>query len=143
MEEDLLCYALLLKNNLIVTDKYNKKLDALFLENSKDSLLLELEFMSSDLHTSIQLLKEHFQKREIDKEAFGAVLLQELKEFYDKKTISVEEFGKRAYSLWNELPNNLAMGDPFHILSFADDPCSWGDKQQSQKIYEDLFGFYG
>lgn len=142
MKEELLCYALLLKCGLLLIDKYSPKLDTLFLENPDDSLLLNLEFMSSDLNSAIQLISEEFYRTKIDKEAFGRVLLQELKEIYNQKNISTPVFGKRVYSLWNKLPNGLSMEEPFHILSYADDPCSWGDEQQSDKIYKDLFEFY-
>lgn len=33
-------------------------------------------------------------------------------------------------------------GEPFHTLSYADDPLSWNDEKQTRKLYEELFEFY-
>ncbi len=142
MKEKLLCYALLLNNNLMSADKYNENLNDMFLENPNDDLLLELEFISSDLRASIRLILEYFYETKINKKTFGVVLLQELKDVYNTKTINIKDFGKLTYALWKQLPNSLALDDPFHTLSYADDPLSWGDEKQTKKIYEDLFDFY-
>lgn len=31
---------------------------------------------------------------------------------------------------------------PFWTLSYADDPLSWGDEEQSKALYEEAFDFY-
>lgn len=32
--------------------------------------------------------------------------------------------------------------EPFHTLSYDDNPLSWGDEEQTRKIYEDFFDFH-
>lgn len=142
MKEKLLCYALLLKNDLITFDKYEEYLNNAFLEEPDNSLLLELEFLTSDLCATINLIIGECYINGIDIDLFGKVLLEELKNTYYLKTVSIEEFGKRAYLLWNDIPYSIGKEEPFHTLSYANDPLSWGDINQTYKIYEDLFEYY-
>lgn len=120
MVEKLMCYVLLLHNGLIAFDKYDAYLNMVFLKDPDNAFLL-------DLH---------------DKDVFGKLLLKELKDIYYQKSLSIDEFGKRTYLLWKEIPCCIGKDEPFHTLSFADDPLSWGDVEQSCKIYEDLFAYY-
>ena len=32
--------------------------------------------------------------------------------------------------------------DPFFTMCYADDPLSWGDKDQTRELYEQMFRFY-
>lgn len=142
MKEKLLCYALLLNNNLMSADKYNENLNIMFLKNPDNNLLLELQFISLDSEASISLIFEYFYKTKINKESFGVILLKELKNVYNTKVMNIQEFGKHTYNLWHELPDEFASDEPFYTLCYADDPLSWNDEQQTQKIYDELFEFY-
>lgn len=46
------------------------------------------------------------------------------------------------YLLWESLPGCVQDEEPFSILTYADEPLSWGDEQQSREIYEKVFGYY-
>lgn len=41
-------------------------------------------------------------------------------------------------------PDNLKLKSsmPFYILSYADDPLSWGDEKQARELYENAIGYY-
>ncbi|MGX8850608.1 hypothetical protein [Amedibacillus sp. YH-ame10] len=142
MKEKILCYALLLKNDLITFDKYEEYLNNAFLEEPDNSLLLELEFLTSDLCATINLIIGDCYSNENDIDIFGKILLEELKNTYYLKTLSIEEFGKRTYLLWNDIPYSIGKEQPFHTLSYADDPLSWGDINQVRTMYENLFEYY-
>lgn len=142
MIEKLLSYALLLNSGLMTVKKYEEYLNNEFLKNPDDDLLLELQFLTSDLHSTVRLIFEECYNNEMDKDIFGEVLLQELKETYYLKSLPMKEFGQRAYLLWKDIPYSISSEEPFHTLSYADDPLSWGDIEQTCKIYEDLFEYY-
>ena len=46
------------------------------------------------------------------------------------------------YSLWESLPGNIQNIEPFFTLSYADDPLSWGDEEQTRNIYEYMLNYY-
>ena len=46
------------------------------------------------------------------------------------------------YSLWEVLPTTIQHKQPFYMLSYADDPLSWGDIEQSRSIYENVLNYY-
>lgn len=46
------------------------------------------------------------------------------------------------YSLWQNLPEQISYVEPFYILSYADDPLSWGDEKQARELYENAIGYY-
>ncbi|WP_333651632.1 hypothetical protein [Lacrimispora sp.] len=72
----LFAYAYLWAFNFISKKKYNAHLDALFLEESNDEILLELEECSSDLNTSFIKLKRYFENEvsSFESNIFGKVL---------------------------------------------------------------------
>lgn len=61
---------------------------------------------------------------------------------YEKCHCNIHEFAGRMYKLWKSLPDCLRYIEPFHTLSYADDPLSWGDEKQTREIYEELFKYY-
>lgn len=142
--ERLICKTLLWKIGLSTGEDYNAKLDKMFLENSNCNLLLELESCSSNCDSTFDILQRFwkYEFKDFSLDAFEKCLLADLKKIYFSNAFTLEDFGKKCYSLWRELPSELHMIEPFHILSYADDPLSWNDEVQTRKLYEDLFNFY-
>jgi hypothetical protein len=40
------------------------------------------------------------------------------------------------------LPSVIQSVEPFWSLSYADDPLSWGDVNQTKELYEEMLNFY-
>ena len=142
--ELLICKALLWIFGFSVAENYNKTLDSMFLAQPESDILLELESCSSDSDATFDALHRYwmYECKEFSVDIFGKCLLENLKTAYQANIFSIEEFGRKCYSLWQTLPEDLQYIDPFHILSYADDPLSWGDEAQMREIYEELFDFY-
>ena len=142
--ERLLCKALLWKAGLITCEAYNETLNELFLKNTEDDLLLELESYTLDSDTSYNVLHRYweYECKDFSADVFGKYLLDELKAVYQSNAFPLKVYGKKCFRVWRCLPDELQMKEPFHILSYADDPLSWGDESASKKIFEELFGFY-
>ena len=142
--ESLICKSLLWKIGLSTEEDYNAKLDVMFLKEPENDLLLELESCSSDCVTTFGILQRYwkYDYKDLSVEEFGRCLLEGLKTTYFSNIFTITEFGKKCYSLWQELPREINTKEPFHVLSYADDPLSWGDEAQTREIYENLFDFY-
>lgn len=138
--EELLAYALLLYKGFPLEDEYQKRLDDLFIKNPTDDVLLELEFISNNLKESIIYLRTHFGYNHFCYEIFGQVLMQKLKIYYDNTEL--KQFSYKVYSLWKNLPRNIQNEEPFSMLSYADDPLSYGDEIQTRKLYEYILDYY-
>ena len=142
--EKLICKSLLWKIGLTDGNDYSKTLDKMFLSDVNNELLLELESCSFDYDTAFDIL-QRFWKYECKNffvDIFGRCLTEDLKTVYESNDFTIEDFGKKCYSLWQQLPNELNTMEPFHTLCYADDPLSWGDEEQARKIYEEFFDFY-
>lgn len=138
--EELLAYAYLLGMNLITEAMYEEKLNELFLENPMDEDLLELEFLSGNRKETVIYIRTHIDYNSMDFNRFGRVLFGVLKPIYE--SMDIHRFGSAMYSLWENLPGNLQLIKPFRTLSYADDPLSWGDVEQSREIYEEMLDYY-
>jgi len=122
--------------------EYNDYLDALFLKTQKNDLLLELEWYSSDIHRSIAIIYENCEMANLDYRIFGEVLLEKLKKAYFQNKMNIGDFCSKIYMLWEKLPCEIKLVQPFHAMSYADDPLSWGDEKQAREICENMFAFY-
>ena len=142
--ENLICKSLLWKMGFANAEDYNTTLDKMFLENSNNDLLLKLESCSSDCNTTFDILQRYwkYECEDFSVDNFGKCLLEELKTVYFSNSFTITEYGKKCHSLWQQLPNEMHTKEPFHILSYADDPLSWNDEAQTRKLYEDMFDFY-
>lgn len=138
--EKLLAYAYLLEIGLITDDMYEEKLNELFLVDPMDEDLLELEYLSSSTKETVVYIRTHIDYNSMDCDKFGSELFELLKTIY--KNMDIDEFGSAMYSLWEALAGNLQDKEPFRILSYADEPLSWGDVDQTRKIYEEMLGYY-
>lgn len=72
---------------------------------------------------------------------FGKKLALLLEKHYDMCP-DKKKFGEKTYSLWRILPWAVSGEDPFRMLSYADDPLSYGDEEGSKGIYQEIFDFY-
>ena len=138
--EELLVYAMLYCEGFEVESLYQSKLDELFLENSEDELLLELEFLSGKMNESALHLSNYMTMHEFNTDAFGSALMKELQNQYE--ALGLKEFGKYTYSLWSKLPERIQCIQPFWTLCYAEEPLSWGDEKQSRELFEWALNYY-
>lgn len=138
--EELLVYAVLLDERLVTEEAYAKRLDELFLSNPENDDLLYLEW-ETDIKKAIIYVRTHIDYNHLDLEQFGKILMSKLKAVY-VKCPDIKRFASRMYSLWEGLPGNLQDIEPFWTLSYADDPLSWGDEEQTRSIYEHMLNYY-
>ena len=138
--EEMLVYLILLFEELVAQNDYNKRLDELFLDNPENDDLLYLEW-ETDIRKAVIYIKTHIDYNNLDYERFGRALMSKLKEIY-KNHSDIRKFASRMFSLWESLPGNIQNTEPFWILSYADDPLSWGDEKQTRNIYEHMLNYY-
>lgn len=142
MIERLFTYAILLEVGLLTSEEYNNYLDSLFIKSPNNDLLLELEWESSNTRKTIVIIRNHCEMNTIEYKVFGQILLKNLKRIYFQGEIKLHTFSTKIYKVWKELPSNVQEIEPFWIMSYADDPLSWGDEEQTRKLYENMFDFY-
>ena len=133
-------YAILLYEELATENEYNKRLDELFLSTPEnDDLFNDLLYLEweTDIKKAIIYVRTHIGQRCL----FGKVLMRKLKEIYENH-LDIREFASRMFHLWEGLPGNLQNIEPFWTLSYADDPLSWGDEEQTRNIYERMLSYY-
>lgn len=133
-------YAILLYEELITEDEYNKRLDELFLSDSENDDLLYLEW-ETDMKKAIIYVRTHIDYTALDLERFGRILMDKLQVVYANCS-DIKYFASRMYNLWENLPGNIQNIKPFRTLCYADDPLSWGDEVQTRSIYEAMLSYY-
>lgn len=138
--EELLVYALLLCEGLETENSYKTRLDELFLENPEDDTLLHLEW-ETDIKNAVIYIRSNFHYSSFDHKLFGKILMNKLGDCY-YRCQNIREFGDRMFSLWENLPGIIQDEEPFHTLSYADDPLSYGDEKQSRELYENMLCYY-
>ncbi len=138
--EELLAYAILLCQNIITEEMYQKKLNELFLKDIENEIFLKLEW-ETDINKAIIYIRTRINYQNINYEEFGKSLMKVLKKYYECCT-SIEQFSEKMYLLWESLPGRLQNEQPFFTLSYADDPLSWGDEKQTRSIYENMLNYY-
>lgn len=142
--ECLLAYAYLCGLGFCSAQEYRVHLDKMFLNTPDDELLLELEECSGNYKETFARLKRYFEyeANSFDDNKFGKILFHGLEAAYKSDVYTMAEFGSRCYELYQMLPGFLEQKQPFWILSYADDPLSWGDEEQSRTLYEKAFDFF-
>lgn len=142
--EELLVYALLLYEKLLTENEYNKRLDELFLSTSEnDNLFNDLLYLEweTNIKNAIVYIRIHIDYNHLDIDLFGKILMSKLNKVY-KNDLDIRKFADRMYNLWKDLPGNLQDIEPFRMLSYADDPLSWGDEGQIRNIFERMLCYY-
>ena len=142
--EKLLVYAYLWRLSLNDGQEYNDHLDMLFLKESDNYLLLELEFLT-DAELALMRLKRYFdfETESFDAILFGKSLFFELGNVYHSKTVSIDLFAKKCYELYTMLPvqvNNLEK--PYNVLSYIDDMIEYNSLQEIEEIIEKMLNYY-
>ena len=137
---ELLAYAILLCEDIVSDEIFSNWLDRAFLENPNDDNLLEFECMGNAEKAAASVISR-FDYSRLDSVQFGRTMMKELKKYCQSCGIT-ERFGQKMYTLWESLPGCIQDDEPFSILTYADDPLSWGDERQSREIYEKAFGYY-
>ena len=138
--EELLVYALLLYEGLAYEDEYLRRLDELFLAHPENEDFLNLEW-ETNIEKAIIYIRTHVDYNILNIELFGSILMEKIKVYYEKRP-DIKSFADKMYSLWESLPGNIQDKAPFIILSYADDPLSWGDEEQTRSIYESMMDYY-
>ncbi|MEY8321520.1 hypothetical protein AAK894_10630 [Lachnospiraceae bacterium 46-61] len=138
--EELLACAILLYQNIITEEIYQKKLNELFLKDIGNEIFLELEW-ETNINEAIIYICTHINYKNINYEQFGKFLMKILKKYYECCT-NIKQFSNKMYLLWKSLPGNIQDKQPFCILGYADDPLSWGDEEQTRSIYEKMLNYY-
>ena len=87
-------------------------------------------------------MRAHVDYHNMDIDLFSRILMNKCKEAYENES-DIKKFANRMLNLWVGLPGTLQNREPFWTLSYANDPLSWGDEEQTRKIYEQMFGYYG
>lgn len=125
-------------------ERYQSLLDEKFINESENDLYLELEECSSNLLDTMGRFKRYwdYECSELDRDLFGKQLFSGLKAIYDANVFEIAVFGNRCCQLWHMLPSAIIQVEPFHTLSYGDDPLSWEDEKQTRMLYEKAFSFY-
>lgn len=141
---NLISKSLLWLSGLYTQEDYNQTLDKTFYENPDNQLLLELEICSSDCESTFHTLRrfQTYEYKDFSVDEFGKCLLENLKTVYQSNVFKTYDYAIKCHTLWIYLPEELKFVDPFYVLSYADDPLSWGDEAHTRRIFEDLFDFY-
>ena len=143
MLEKLFAYALLSKQGFIPITEYVKYLGDCFLQHQSNALLLDLEYCSGDIHKAVELINLHvLNTPSFSYDDFGKYLFGELGSVYNSDNGEIHSFAKKIYELWKALPHEVQDKEPFWSLSYADDPLSWGDEEQTRELYQAAFDFY-
>lgn len=138
--EELLAFALLLSQKLTEENEYQKRLDAMFLDNPENDDLLYLEW-ETDINKAILYINTHIDCTTWNCELFGQLLMEKLKIYY-KNCADMKLFGDKIYSLWDCLPGHIQNKDPFYSMCYANDPLSYGNENQSREIYKSIMDYY-
>ena len=140
MMEELLAYAILAYQEIIIKEVFQKKIDELFLKDYENKVLLNLE-CENDIKKQAAYIRENVDYNRFNYDKFGKALMCLIREYYTNCS-DIEEFASHMYSLWESIPGYIQDREPFRILSYADDPLSWKDEEQSRKLYEDMLNYY-
>ena len=133
--------ATLLEANVITPQEYEACLDALFLENLEDELLLELQCFAKGLRDTKDILTEHIYQNGycMDYRVFGRALFGKLAEVYRRSELPIEVFAGKAFRVWSLLPEETRFSEPFLTLTHADDSLAWAGEKEIKELFEKAF----
>ncbi len=138
--EKLLAYAILLHNDFEIDEEYQNLLDNMFINNPKDDILLDLEFLASDIHQTVYYIRKNIDYNNFDKNIFGKFLMKKLKEYYN--IMNIKTFSVKMYGVWLDIPELFQDDEPFYTLYYADDTLSWQDEKQTKELFDKMFNYY-
>ncbi|MBP1550351.1 MAG: hypothetical protein J6A05_10140 [Oscillospiraceae bacterium] len=137
--EELLVYAILICEGFDLEDEFQSRLDEMFLNNPNSNDLLELECMSN-IKNQIVYIRTNFDYNNINIESFGKTLMKKLTVAYHSTNLRC--FLGMMFSLWEALPGNIQDIEPFHTLTYGDEPLCYNDEQQSRILIEKMLNYY-
>ena len=134
---------LLWASGIGTNEGYEALLNELFMQEPNNSLLLELEQISSSvLETRARFFRYFNHEHALDTAFFGKNLFSTLERIYRLELLPIADFAVKCNLLSHYLPQELYFVDPFYILSYVDDPLGWNDEKQVRELFEKAFGFY-
>ena len=144
--ESVFFFSTFLSVDLIGFNDYEKWLHNVFLadiENEND-LLLELESATNSIEKTLRILNEYLYDKlsSLDFRLVGEMITLQVETVYASNHFTVEELSHKLYELWCLLPSKMSEQEPFHMMTYIDDPLSWGDKQQTIKLLEQFINYY-
>ncbi len=121
--------------------EYSKELDAQFLLNNQNQDFLYLETESNTKNAMLYIL-EHFSVSLDSKDAFGKYLMKMLKRFYQPESLT--DFMSKLHKMWYSasFPDSISKEEPFHAMSYVEEPLSWRDVEQCKSICESMLDYY-
>ena len=137
--EELLVYAILICEGFALEDEFHSCLDEMFLNNPNNNDLLELECMSN-IKNQIVYIRANFDYNNINIESFVKTLMKKLTVAYHSTNLRC--FAGMMFSLWEALPGNIQDIEPFHTLTYGDEPLCHNDEQQSRLLIEKMLNYY-
>ena len=137
--EELLVYAILICECFDFEDEFQSRLDEMFLNTTNSNDLLELECMSN-IKNQIVYIRTNFDYNNINIESFGKTLMKKLTVAYHSTNLRC--FLGMMFSLWEALPGNIQDIEPFHTLTYGDEPLCYNDEQQSRILIEKMLNYY-
>lgn len=138
--EDLFVYAILFSVGYDMWSEFSSTLDTLFLEDSENTDLLELEYLQPKdaiLHT-LSLMNTY----ELNIDIFGKSLMREINKLYADNS-DLSKFSWKMYEVWRRLPASIEYGtEPFFKLNYAGDCLDYGDEKQCRELFEKAINYY-
>ena len=139
--EKLAALCLLWAFDLGSKEDYYSLLDGMFLDSPNDDFLFDLENLTSDVPATLARMRNlDFLDGEFDDDVFGRELFLRLAKFCDSGAVTIKEFCERCYSLWNFLPVQIDMKEPFDTLCCASD-LDYGSARQREYL-QYAFNYY-
>ncbi|MGN0607418.1 MAG: hypothetical protein ACI4JM_12950 [Oscillospiraceae bacterium] len=142
--EKLFVYSYLWQLDLDDGKKYNDYLDILFLNETSNDLLFELEILT-DSESAFMRIKRYFEyeTNKFNTIVFGKLLFRELSDVYYSETISIDLFATKCYELFKILPSSIDQYEqPFNALSYIDDMVQFNSISEVRKEIEKMITFY-
>ncbi len=123
--EKLLFYIILIKSRFISKEIYTEYLDKVFMENSDNELLFELEICFGDIYLSEKKIDKYIQDgNKFDYEVLSEFIFNYLKDTYKnikKDNNLLEDFIYNCCTLYKFLPKELQQKDSFNKFFYLDD----------------------
>lgn len=143
MIETMLVYIILLKTKLVSFHNFSEYIDNCFLNSGDNRLLLDLEFWNCNINEINDIVNDYIFHEKIipDYSILGSILIEKLKGKYNENKLNIEEFGSSTYKVWQLLPDQISMTEPFITLCYADDCLSYGDASRTRELYEKAFSY--
>ena len=142
MWEHLLASLLLEASGFHLENNYEETLNQYFVQNPEDEFLLELEYFSSDLEKSLNMLKRNFAyyPNKYDGHKFASIICKQLEEIYENTTL--KEFVPCAYRLWQILPMDRRGKAPLSDLCYFTKSPAKKDLVRADATYREMFRYY-